>query len=83
MKPVLKYPGSKWRIAGEIVARIPEHHTYLEPFFGSGAVFFSKEPSRIEMINDLDNNVPNLFRCIRDDPDRLARNCCNNALFQT
>lgn len=53
MKPVLKYPGSKWRIAGEIVARIPEHHTYLEPFFGSGAVFFSKEPSRIEMINDL------------------------------
>lgn len=47
MKPVLKYPGSKWRIAGEIVARIPEHHTYLEPFFGSGAVFFSKEPSRI------------------------------------
>lgn len=73
MKPVLKYPGSKWRIAGEIVARIPEHHTYLEPFFGSGAVFFSKEPSRIEMINDLDNNVPNLFRCIRDDPDRLAR----------
>lgn len=46
MKPVLKYPGSKWRIAGEIVARIPEHHTYLEPFFGSGAVFFSKEPSR-------------------------------------
>lgn len=64
MKPVLKYPGSKWRIAGEIVARIPEHHTYLEPFFGSGAVFFSKEPSRIEMINDLDNNVPNLFRCI-------------------
>ena len=73
MKPVLKYPGSKWRIAGEIVARIPEHHTYLEPFFGSGAVFFSKEPSRIEMINDLDNNVPNLFRCIRDDPGRLAR----------
>ena len=48
MKPVLKYPGSKWRIAGEIVARIPEHHTYLEPFFGSGAVFFSKEPSRMK-----------------------------------
>lgn len=72
MKQVLKYPGSKWRIAGDIVDRIPEHHTYLEPFFGSGAVFFSKEPSKIEMINDLDNNVPNLFRCIRDDPEKLA-----------
>lgn len=47
MKPVLKYPGSKWRIAGEIVARIPEHHTYLEPFFGSGAVFSQR--SRAEL----------------------------------
>lgn len=72
MKPVLKYPGSKWRISGKIVERIPEHHTYLEPYFGSGAVFFSKEPSAIEMINDLDDNVPNLFCCIRDDPERLA-----------
>lgn len=42
MKPVLKYPGSKWRIAEEIVARIPEHHTYLEPFFGSGAVLWER-----------------------------------------
>lgn len=72
-RQVLKYPGSKWRIADKIVSLIPEHHTYLEPFFGSGAVFFRKPPSAIEMINDLDNNVPNLFRCIRDAPDDLAR----------
>ena len=42
MKPVLKYPGSKWRIAGEIVARIPEHHTYLEPFFRERSRFLLK-----------------------------------------
>ena len=72
MKTVLHYPGSKWKIAPEIVKRIPEHHTYCEPYFGSGAVFFSKEPSAIELINDLDNNVPTLFRCIRDDPEKLA-----------
>lgn len=72
MKAILKYPGSKWRIADEIVKRIPEHHSYLEPFFGSGAVFFNKEPSDIETINDLDNEIPNLFRCIRDDPEKLA-----------
>ena len=72
MKAILKYPGSKWRIAAEIVKRIPEHHSYLEPYFGSGAVFFNKKPSDIEMINDLDNEVPNLFKCIRDDPGRLA-----------
>lgn len=68
----MKYPGSKWRIADRLVQMIPEHHAYCEPFFGSGAVFFKKNPSDIEMINDLDNDIPNLFMCIRDDPDKLA-----------
>lgn len=70
---VLKYPGSKWRIAGEIAKMLPEHHSYLEPFFGSGAVLFSKEPSHIETVNDLDGNVTNLFSCIREDPEKIAR----------
>lgn len=72
MERVLKYPGSKWRIADQLVMLIPDHHTYCEPYFGSGAVFFRKPPSDIELINDLDDNVPNLFRCIRDDAERLA-----------
>ncbi len=73
MGKALKYPGSKWRIADRIVGMIPPHHTYCEPFFGSGAVFFRKQPSDIEIINDLDSDVVNLFRCIRQDPERLAR----------
>lgn len=73
MKRVLKYPGSKWNLAPKLLTLIPEHHTYLEPFFGSGALFFSKTPSAIETINDMDNNVVNLFSCIRNDPERLAR----------
>lgn len=73
MRNVLKYPGSKWRIAENIVDLIPPHHTYLEPYFGSGAVFFNKSPSDIEMINDLDSNVTNLFQCIQTDPEQLAR----------
>lgn len=73
MKRALKYPGSKWNLVPKLLALIPEHHTYLEPFFGSGALFFSKAPSAIETINDMDNQVVNLFSCIRDDPERLAR----------
>lgn len=73
MNSVLKYPGSKWRIADELVSLIPEHHSYLEPFFGSGAVLFRKPPSRIETINDLDSDVVNLFECIKEDADKLAR----------
>jgi len=73
---ILKYPGSKWKIASWIVGHFPsgyEKLSYLEPFFGSGAVFFSKERSRIETVNDLDDDVVNLFRCARDFPDELAR----------
>lgn len=73
LNKVLKYPGSKWRIADKLVDLIPPHHTYLEPYFGSGAVFFRKQPSDIESINDLDHNVVNLFRCIQEDSERLAR----------
>lgn len=73
MKPVLKYPGSKWRLARWIINMMPKHRTYIEPFFGSGAIFFRKKPSAIETINDLDNNVVNLFRCIRKDAARLAK----------
>ena len=73
MKSVLKYPGSKWNIADDIVKLIPKHHSYVEPFFGSGAVLFRKEPSAIETINDMDLEVVNLFRCIQTDSERLAR----------
>ena len=73
MRTVLKYPGSKWNIAGQLVNLIPEHHSYVEPFFGSGAVLFNKQLSAIETVNDLDSNVTNLFRCIQVDPERLAR----------
>ena len=73
MKRVLSYPGSKWNIASSIVSRIPEHHSYVEPFFGSGAVLFNKPVSDIETVNDLDSDVSNLFLCIRQDSERLAR----------
>ena len=72
MKAIIKYPGSKWSMAGWIIEHFPDHHSYLEPFFGSGAVLFNKQRSNIETVNDLDGNVVNLFECIRRDPERLA-----------
>ena len=72
---ILKYPGSKWNIADWVVENLPDNYcdmTYLEPFFGSGSVFFNKQRSKIETINDIDSNVYNLFKIVRDKPNELA-----------
>lgn len=76
MPNILKYPGSKWTIAEWIISHFPDDYEkmhYFEPFFGSGAVFFKKKRSQIETINDLDDNVINLFQVARDYPEELAR----------
>lgn len=73
MNAVMKYPGSKWSLAKWIIGHFPQHHSYLEPFFGSGAVLFTKERSAIETVNDRDADVVNLFDWIRKDPERLAQ----------
>ncbi len=72
MERVLRYPGSKGNIARQLVGLMPEHHSYVEPYFGGGSVLFSKPPSDIETVNDLDSDVAGLFRCIREDAGRLA-----------
>ena len=72
MKSLLRYPGSKWNLANQIVQLMPEHKTYLEPYFGSGAVLFTKQPSAIETVNDLNDDVVNLFQVIQQDPEALA-----------
>lgn len=68
-----KYPGAKWSYGNWITSFFPEHRFYLEPFFGSGAVFFNKEPCRYETINDSDGMVVNFFKVCREYPDELAQ----------
>lgn len=71
-KPVLRYPGAKWNLAQWIISHFPQHKTYLEPFFGSGAVFFNKKPIGVETINDLNGEVVNFFKAIRENPEKMA-----------
>lgn len=70
--PVLRYPGSKWRLADWIIAHMPPHRVYVEPYFGSGAVFFCKPSAKLETINDVNGHVVNLFRVMRENPEDLA-----------
>ena len=73
MRPILKYPGAKWRLANWIISHMPPHNAYVEPYFGSGAVFFNKEPCKLEVINDLNGDIVNYFRVMRDKPQELAK----------
>lgn len=68
----LRYPGAKWTLAESIAQTFAPHFHYVEPFFGSGAVFFAKEPSGHEVVNDLNGSVVNLFRVLRDRTDELC-----------
>lgn len=69
---VLKWAGAKWKHVKKIIDIIPEHKVYIEPFFGSGAVFFNKCECNNSILNDLDSNVVNLFRVIRHNAEELA-----------
>ncbi|MDT2460384.1 DNA adenine methylase [Enterococcus avium] len=71
MKRILNYPGSKWRMADLIIENMPPHKSYLEPFCGSCAVFMTKPKDVLETINDKDGRLVNLFRVMRQDPERL------------
>lgn len=73
LKRILNYPGSKWSMASFIIDHMPEHEVYLEPFFGSGAVFFNKPKKVVETINDIDKRLVNLFKQMRDNPSELSR----------
>jgi len=73
MNAILNYPGAKWSMAEQIISLMPQHRSYLEPFFGSGAVLFNKPPSAIETINDLDDDITNFFRVLREQTDKLIR----------
>lgn len=72
-RPILKYPGGKFRLASWILDQFPAHTSYVEPFCGAASVFFRKPPSYIEVLNDLDSDVINFFDVLRSQPDQLVR----------
>jgi DNA adenine methylase len=75
VKPPVSYFGSKATVAERIVALLPEHEHYIEPFCGSLAVLLAKPPSRMETVNDADSRLMTFWRVLRDRPEDLQRVC--------
>ena len=73
LKPPIPRMGGKSKLRKTIIERIPEHQCYVEPFFGAGWVFFGKEPSKAEVINDIDQELINMFLMIKYHAPELER----------
>lgn len=69
MKSPIKWVGGKSRMVSILLPIIPKHKGYVEVFGGAGWLLFAKEPSKWEVLNDLDNNLMNLFEVIKNNPN--------------
>lgn len=65
-RPPLRYHGGKFRLAPWIIQKMPPHKSYVEVFGGAAGVLLRKSRSRIEVYNDLDSQVFNFFKVLRD-----------------
>ena len=72
-RPVVRYLGGKHRLAPKVVALMPPHSVYVEPWGGGASVLLAKSPVACEVYNDLCGEVSNVFRQLRDAPDVLLR----------
>lgn len=65
-RPLLRWFGGKWTLAPWIIDHMPPHRTYVEPFAGGASVLLRKPRAHVEVLNDLDSEVVNLYRVLRD-----------------
>lgn len=66
LRTPISYYGGKQKLAKTIVSFMPEHRLYCEPFIGGAAVFFAKDPSRVEVINDTNKELINFYRICKN-----------------
>lgn len=69
--PPLRYFGAKWQLADWIISQMPPHTLYCEPFCGGAAVFFRKPLAALNVLNDINGDVVNFFRVLRERRDEL------------
>ena len=70
-KTPISYYGGKQNMLQHILPLIPEHNIYTETFFGGGAVFFAKAPSKSEIVNDTNASVINFYKVCKTNFDAL------------
>ncbi|MCA9867476.1 MAG: DNA adenine methylase [Anaerolineales bacterium] len=69
----IKWVGGKSRLRKAIIALIPHHSCYVEVFGGAAWVLFGKPPSDVEVLNDIDQELINFFRIVRNRPEEFLQ----------
>lgn len=73
MKTPITYYGGKQKLVTKILPLIPKHNLYCEPFIGGGAIFFAKQPSDVEVINDTNKSLIDFYRVAQNDFTSLEK----------
>lgn len=71
--PVIPWIGGKRRLASKIIPQIPAHQCYVEPFCGAAAIFFLKDQSKVEVINDINLDLITLYRVLQYHLEEFVR----------
>ena len=73
MKSPISWLGGKSRSVKIILPLIPEHYAYVEPFAGACWILFAKDPSKLEVINDIDGDLMNFWEVVKNAPDQFIK----------
>lgn len=71
--PVIPWIGGKRRLAKHILPLFPAHECYVEPFCGAAALYFMKEQTPVEVLNDINGELVNMYRVIKHHLDEFVR----------
>ncbi|QWF72330.1 DNA adenine methylase [Methylomonas paludis] len=64
-KPIIPWQGGKRRLAKHILPLLVDHECYVEPFAGGAAILFMKQQSDVEVLNDINGELINLYRIVQ------------------
>ncbi len=72
-RPALRWHGGKFAMRATLLSLLPPHVCFVEPYGGAGSIILSKEPSGIDVYNDLDMEVVNFFQVLRERSEELLQ----------
>lgn len=71
--PIIPWLGGKRRLAEVIIPRFPAHKCYVEVFAGGAALYFMRPPAEVEVINDINGDLVNLYRVVQRHLEEFVR----------